>query len=193
MSGRGSSRHTAMLVLLAAGMFGFAFALVPLYDIFCEITGLNGKTSAQALLQDEIASATQDADRAVTIEFLSSVGRGLASEFHPNDVRLTVTPGELTTTTYFFRNRAATPIVAQAVPSVSPGRAAAYVKKLECFCFEPQTLAAGESLDMPVRFLIDSDLPAEIGELTLSYTMYPLDAVEHQHVASHEDPEAGVR
>ena len=185
MSG-GSRKTVLQLGLLAVGMFGFAFALVPLYNIFCEITGLNGRTAGQAALLEEISQTTAE-DRDVTLEFLGSVARGLAWEFHPNDAELVVTPGELNVTTYYARNRTDRTIVAQAVPSVSPGRAAQYVKKIECFCFEPQEIPAGGELEMPVRFIVDSEMPESINELTLSYRMFPVEDAEHQHVASNHD------
>lgn len=184
MRQRLAKRHTWLLALLATGMFGFAFALVPLYAIFCEITGLNGKTADQAALAEEIADARVDAERAVTLEFLAHVARGLAWEFRPTEAELIVRPGELNVTTYYARNSTGRTLIAHAVPSVSPGRAAQYLKKIECFCFAPQELAPGAELEMPVRFLIDGELPPEISQLTLSYTMYPVAGTEYEGLVS---------
>jgi cytochrome c oxidase assembly protein subunit 11 len=181
------NRHTFLLIALAAGMFGFAFALVPLYDVFCEITGLNGKTSSQAALSEEIASSTEQADREVTIEFLAQSARGMPWEFRPTEGRLVVHPGELHTTTFYVRNRSPQMVTGQAVPSVSPGPAARYLKKLECFCFEQQELPAGGELEMGVSFMVDSELPADIRELTLSYTMFRIEDVEHAHIISQNE------
>jgi len=168
-----------LLAALAVGMFGFAFALVPLYDVFCEITGLNGKTATQAALLDEIDESAVPTNRRVTIEFLANVARGMPWEFRPIDSKLIVTPGEMNSTTFLARNLVQKTVVGQAVPSISPGRAALFVKKIECFCFEQQELSAGGEMEMGVSFYIDKDLPAEINELTLSYTMFRVDTDSH--------------
>lgn len=178
-----NNRHTWLLFGLAAGMFGFAFALVPLYNVFCEVTGLNGKTSSQATLLEEIDRSAVDVRRTVTLGFLGKVSRGLAWEFRPTELELVVNPGEMNMTTYYARNRSTRTVTVQAVPSVSPGRAAQYLKKIECFCFEQQSLAPGEELEMAVRFVVDAEIPAEIEELTLSYTMFPLDDADNEHTA----------
>ena len=164
-------RHTAMLALLAVGMFGFAFALVPLYEVFCELTGLNGKTSGRVVA---INRNVPESDRVVTIQFLAQVGKGLPWEFRPTEHRLRVRPGEIHTTRYYVRNRAGKAVTGQAVPSVSPGQAARHLKKMECFCFNHQQLAANEETEITVQFFVDAELPEEIDTLSLSYTMYPV-------------------
>jgi cytochrome c oxidase assembly protein subunit 11 len=180
-------KQTLLLFALAAGMFGFAFALVPLYDVFCEITGLNGKTSSRAASSEEIAASAQQADRQITIEFLAQSARGMPWEFRPVEDRLVVRPGELHATTFYVRNRAPHMVTGQAVPSVSPGQAAQYLKKLECFCFEQQELPAGGEMEMGVSFLVDSKLPPDIRELTLSYTMFRIEDAEHEHIISQNE------
>jgi cytochrome c oxidase assembly protein subunit 11 len=180
-------RHTFLLIALAVGMFGFAFALVPLYNVFCEITGLNGKTSGQAALFDEIEASRAPVDRKVTIELLARTARGMPWEFRPTEGKLIVQPGELHATTFYVRNRSPHAITGQAVPSVSPGQAARYLKKMECFCFEQQELPAGGELEMGVSFVVDSNLPADIRELTLSYTMFRIEDVEHEHIVSQNE------
>ena len=164
-------RHTVMLGLLAVGMFGFAFALVPLYEVFCELTGLNGKTSGRVVA---INPTAKDRDRVVTVQFLAQVGKGLPWEFRPTEHSLRVKLGEIHTTRYYARNRAGKTVTGQAVPSVSPGIAALHLKKVECFCFTQQQLMAGEETDMAVRFFVDAELPDEIITLSLAYTMYPI-------------------
>ena len=178
-------RHTVMLGLLAAGMFGFAFALVPLYEVFCELTGLNGKTSGSAVVIDPAAidAAAGDSERVVTIQFLGQVGKGLPWEFRPTEHALRVKPGEIHTTKYYARNRASKAVTGQAVPSVSPGVAALHLKKIECFCFNQQQLAANEDTEMIVRFFVDADLPEDISVLTLSYTMYGVPGLENSQLA----------
>ena len=164
-------KQTVLLLLLAVGMFGFAFALVPLYNLFCEVTGLNGKTSAQAVTS---VPAPQSVGREVTIEFLAHVGRGMPWEFRPTQGRLRVRLGEINETTFYVRNFASQAVTGQAVPSVTPGQAARYLHKIECFCFTQQTLDAGEEMEMPVKFYMAEDLPAEVSTLTLSYTLFPV-------------------
>ena len=187
MSQQHKNTHTFLLVALALGMFGFAFALVPLYNVICEITGLNGRTSAQAALIGEIEASAVPVDREVTIEFLAKVARGMPWQFRPMEDKLVVRPGEMRATTFYVRNRAQRPVTGQAVPSVSPGQAALYLKKVECFCFEQQELPAGGEMEMRVTFYLDPELPADINELTLAYTMFNVGDVEHsQMVGQHE-------
>jgi len=164
-------KHTALLLLLAVGMFGFAFALVPLYNVFCELTGINGKTSGQAAVS---VQNSQVLEREVTIQFLAHVGRGMPWEFRPTESRLRVRLGEVNETTFYVRNHASQAVTGQAVPSVTPGLAARYLHKIECFCFTPQTLDPGEEMEMPVKVYMADDLPAEISTLTLSYTLFPV-------------------
>lgn len=164
-------RHTIALLALAAGMFGFAFALVPLYDAFCELTGLNGRTSDRASRIEPVLPAT---DREVTIQFLAQTGNGMPWEFRPTQSELRVRLGTINTTRFYVRNRASTAVTGQAVPSVAPGVAAPYLNKLECFCFSPQRLDAGATMEMPVRFYVGTDLPQQIHTLTLSYTLFPV-------------------
>lgn len=186
---RKGNRQTVLLVALAVGMFGFAFALVPLYNVFCEITGLNGKTSAQAALRQEIDAASVVTDREVTVELMANVARGMPWEFRPVEQEIVVHPGEMNQTTFYARNRLQEPVTGQAVPSVSPGEASLYLKKMECFCFEQQELPAGGEMEMGVSFFVDKDLPADINQLTLSYTMFRVDTatktdVDHGHKGS---------
>ena len=185
-------KHTALLAVFAVGMFGFAFALVPLYTLFCEITGLNGKPSDQAATSVPVAasasqSASETLEREVTIQFLSQVSRGMPWEFRPTESRLRVRLGEVTETTYYARNFANQTFTGQAVPSVTPGYAARYLHKIECFCFTQQHLEAAEEIDMPVHFYVGEDLPSDIGTLTLSYTMYPVGSGAKQSLAAPEE------
>lgn len=158
------------LLLVAVGMFGFGFALVPLYDVFCQVTGLNGKTGRIAVAEAE--SRPVDTDRLVTIEFVATTNEDLPWEFAPLVHKLKVHPGEINQVTYYVRNRAGETIVGQAIPSLAPGVAAKYMNKTECFCFTQQTLQPYEVREMPVRFVVDRDLPREISTLTLSYTFF---------------------
>ena len=168
-------KHVALLLSLAVGMFGFAFALVPLYDVICELTGLNGKTAGQAASPTTLS---QGSGREVTIQFLAHVGNGMPWEFRPTEHQLRVRLGETNTTDYYARNRAAQVVNGQAVPSVTPGLAAKYLHKIECFCFTQQRLEAGEERHMPLRFYVSDDLPDEIRTLSLSYTLFKVPANE---------------
>lgn len=163
--------HVVLLFSLAVGMFGFAFALVPLYQVFCEITGLNGKTSGRPADPTAIPEV-RASDREVAVQFLASVSNGMPWEFRPSTHQLKVRLGEIYTTDYYARNRAAQAVTGQAVPSVAPGYAAKYLHKVECFCFRQQHLEAGEDRHMPLRFYVSDDLPEEVHTLSLSYTLF---------------------
>jgi cytochrome c oxidase assembly protein subunit 11 len=164
-------KHAIALLALAVGMFGFAFTLVPLYDAFCEWTGLNGRTSGRASRIEAVAPVT---DREVTIQFLAQTGNGMPWEFRPARSELRVRVGAMTTTHFYVRNRADAAVIGQAVPSVAPSLAAPHLNKLECFCFSQQRLEAGAAMEMPVRFYVGAELPQQIHTLTLSYTMFPV-------------------
>ena len=166
-------KHTVLLALVAASMFGFAYALVPLYEIFCELTGFNGRTFARTVSVEESGGAI---DREVTIQFLAKVGRGMPWEFRPTESRIRVRVGEVNETRFYARNYANQVVTGQAVPSVTPGFASPSLHKIECFCFTQQTLEAGEEVEMPVRFYVDEDLQADVGTLTLSYSLFPVGA-----------------
>lgn len=161
------------LAAVALGMFGFGFALVPLYDVFCEITGLNGKTrQADA---ESVVAAPVDTGRTVLVEFMGNAASDLPWEFRPLVRRLEVHPGQTVEVKYYVRNTATRTVTGQAVPSVTPGRSAAYFKKIECFCFTHQVLAPGEMREMPVRFMVDAGLPRDVHTITLSYAFFNTD------------------
>jgi len=156
------------LVAIIGGMFLFAYALVPLYNVFCDITGINGKTRGQALYNNvEI-----DKQRVITVEFLTNVNRGMPWEFRPLVKSIQVHPGELNEVQFYAKNRSKQDIVGQSIPSISPGEAALYLNKTECFCFDQQRLKAGEEVDMVVKFYLDADIPEDINRLTLSYQLF---------------------
>ena len=162
------------LVLVALAAFGFSFALVPLYEVACE------KVFGIRLEREAVQAPGADAkvsDRVVTVIFDGGVNSKLPWAFEPNQLEMQVRPGELYETTYFARNKSDHVLVGSAVPSVAPARASGYFSKTECFCFTSQTLQAGESRDMPVRFVVDPDLPEGIDTLTLSYTFFRNDAM----------------
>ncbi len=164
-------RLITRLVLVVAAMFCFGFALVPLYDLFCDVTGLNGKTNATAFIP---AAKLVDTSREVTVQFVATNNAGMPWEFRPEVFKVTLHPGEEVQTTFFARNPRSLKMVAQAIPSVSPGRAAAYFHKTECFCFNQQVLDGGASIDMPLSFIVDRDVPKNVHTITLSYTLFDI-------------------
>ena len=163
-------KHTILLLAISVGMFGFAFALVPLYDVFCELTGLNGKTSAVAAVVEQTMPVS---DREVTVQFTGHVSRGLPWEFRPTESQMRVRLGEVSLAHYYARNRANQAVTGQAVPSVAPGYANVHFHKIECFCFTQQELRSGEIVEMPVQFYVDADLPDDVSTISLAYTFYP--------------------
>jgi len=159
----------ARLLLLTAGMFGFGFLMVPIYDVFCEVTGLGGKTnSTAAVVQDGDA----EQGRSIRLEFDTTVNQYAPWQFESSRDDMTVKTGGIYETTFVARNLTDRHMIAQAVPSVTPQQAAKYFKKLECFCFTTQDFAANEEKEMLVRFIVDSDLPEYIDTITLSYTFF---------------------
>ena len=161
------------LVLVVFAMFGFGFALVPLYDVFCDITGLNGKTADTAA---EINQDGVDTSRMVTVQFISRMAQGIPWQFEPMINEIKVHPGEMKLVKFYAKNESLKDIIGQAVPSVSPGQAAIYFQKIECFCFNQQPLKAQEDVEMALQFYVDADLPADISTITLSYTLYDITA-----------------
>ncbi|MDF3126946.1 MULTISPECIES: cytochrome c oxidase assembly protein [Rheinheimera] len=162
------------LCLLTAAMFGFGYALVPLYDVFCDLTGLNGKTSTMAATAE---AAIPDKQREVLVEFIARPNNNMPWVFEPVVHKIRVHPGEIHRIDYLAHNITGRSMTAQAVPSVSPGQAALYFNKMECFCFTQQHLTAGQQLLMPLQFYVDPALPEQFSTITLSYTLYEVDAV----------------
>jgi cytochrome c oxidase assembly protein subunit 11 len=166
----GLNKHIIKLAVAAIAMFGFGFALVPLYDVFCEITGLNGKTNGQYTY--EVKDAAVDTSRTVIVQFVARNNADMNWEFRPMVAQVEVHPGEMTEGAFYARNPSKHQMVAQAVPTITPWKAADYMHKTECFCFTQQVLAAGESVEMPLLFFIDQDLPENVKKLTLSYALF---------------------
>jgi len=164
---RANKRMLTRLSLFAVAMFGFGFALVPFYEKICEVTGINNLLKPAAAVEN-----TQvDKSRWVTLEFDAN-SHGLEWDFRPVQRSVRVHPGEMVQIEYDVRNNGDKAIVGQAIPSYGPKHAAPFVKKLECFCFTQQPLQAGEGKRMPVQFVIDSTLPADLSTITLSYTFF---------------------
>ena len=168
---RPTRKHTALLGLVVLGMFGFGFAMVPLYDVICELTGLNGRSNSIVTQATNVGSQV-DTQRTVTVEFVTTVNEGATWEFRPVLRRVQVHPGEMKAVEFIARNTSQQAVIGQAVPSVSPFAAARYLQKTECFCFEQQPFAAEEERTLPLRFVIDPQLPAHVETVTLAYTFF---------------------
>jgi cytochrome c oxidase assembly protein subunit 11 len=166
-----NGRLVGVLAAVAVGMFGFGFALVPLYDVFCEVTGIRFDDGGRIAAGD-LEGMLSVEDRWITVTFDSSVDRTLPWSFGPETEKMRVRVGELTEAMFVASNDSSGAIVGHAVPSITPAGAALYFAKTECFCFSEQMLKAGESRQMPVRFIVDPDMPEDIGVLTLSYRFY---------------------
>ena len=166
---RANGRTARRLAVVVLAMFGFGYALVPLYDVLCEITGLGGRTGVVAAGS---LDGGADTSRTVKVQFLGTVNSRLPWEFRPNVASMEVHPGQVYETSYLARNLSETATVGQARPSVAPSVASLHFNKTECFCFVEQEFAPGEARDMPVRFVLSRELPAEIATVTLSYTFF---------------------
>lgn len=174
MSKRGTSANNdnrslaTRLLLMAVGMFGFGFLLVPLYDVFCDLTGFGGRTNETAVVMEE----NRDASREIQLEFVTTVNEFAPFAFEPVVESMTVQAGGLYEAVFTARNLTGRSKIAQAVPSVAPSIAGSFFKKLDCFCFTNQEFAANEERELLVRFIVDSELPDYVDTLTLSYTFF---------------------
>ena len=167
--GRSNRRLGTRLAVVVVAMFGFGFALVPLYEKICEVTGL--RNIAQA---DAPANTQVDTSRTLRIEFDTNV-RNLPWQFRAREPVVAVHPGALMQVTFEVVNTTDRPVTGQAIPSYGPQHAAQYFRKLDCFCFAKQTLAPGERREMPVVFVIDPSVPRELGTISLSYTFFEVE------------------
>jgi cytochrome c oxidase assembly protein subunit 11 len=160
---------TGRLALLAVAMFGFGYLLVPLYDVFCEITGFGGRTNTTAA---EVAAERPDYSRTIRVEFVTTVNEYAPWEFSAELDSMEVTPGKMYYANFMAKNLSDDDKVGQAVPSVAPISASDHFKKIECFCFENQAFRASEERAMPLQFIVDPDLPEFVDTITLQYTLY---------------------
>ncbi len=158
------------LLWLVGGSLLFAFALVPLYDVLCSLTGLNGKTNNTAAV---LSKAKVDNSRWVNVQFTTNVMPGLGWNFYPKQSSVRLHPGQIETVIFVAKNTTNEVVVGQAVPSITPGIAAANLKKIECFCFVRQSLKPGEEKEMPLRFFVSPELPKDVSDMTLSYSFFP--------------------
>ncbi len=172
----------AKLGAVAVAMFAFVFVvMVPLYNVLCDALGINGKTSSEAYTS---VVAQVDESRSVKIQFVATNNDGMPWAFSPDVTEMVVHPGAANDTVFFAANPTTNSMIAQAIPSVSPSRAAEYFHKTECFCFEQQPLDGNSEAEMPLQFIVDQDLPADIKTITLSYTLFDVTALMRDKVAS---------
>jgi cytochrome c oxidase assembly protein subunit 11 len=166
---RSNRRLVVGLLVMTAGSFAFGWALIPLYDVFCRVAGIG---NAEAKAGRSVARENIDPNREITIEFVADPASVGSYEFRPKVASMRIHPGKLYDTQFYAKNLTSVASVAQAVPSISPGAAARYFHKTECFCFSPQRFGVGEGRDMPVRFIVDPALPSNVDKLTLAYTFF---------------------
>ncbi|MDR9467013.1 cytochrome c oxidase assembly protein [Marinospirillum sp.] len=160
-------RRTLVALLL---MVGFTLALIPLYDVFCEVTGLNGKTADTAQV---VGGQSVDTSRRIEVQFVTRTSPGLPWQLEAEKKTVWVHPGEVTLARFTFSNTGTERNSGRAVPSISPSEGARHFRKMECFCFQEQWLEAGEQSEMPLVFQVDPGLPQGVNKLTLAYTLYP--------------------
>ncbi len=170
----GVKRTVIRSVAALIGMFAFAFALVPLYDVFCRITGLNGKvdTTAKAIIHEEV-----DQSRYITVQFITRGSAGLPWQMSVETRQMRVHPGQTAEVDFTFTNNSHQDTWGRAVPSVSPSSATTHLRKVSCFCFQEQQLQGDERLTIPLIFQLARDLPEEINTITLVYTLYPVQRI----------------
>ncbi len=189
-SGSDQEKANKNVILPLAGyallMFGLGFAMVPLYEKFCQITGITDTTTRKAVKDYAI-----DKNRVIRVEFDATINQDLEFEFRPLTPFVEVHPGETKEVNFFVKNKTQRDIVAQAVPSVTPIFATTHLNKIECFCFTQQTLKAGEERIMPLKFVLDDGLPAEISTVTLSYTFMDINRDKLQK--NLDDAEAALK
>jgi cytochrome c oxidase assembly protein subunit 11 len=176
------------LAVVTVAMFGFGYALSPIYDLMCKAFGLNGKTGR---IEEQATVQPVDANRTVTVELTGLATSGLPWEFRPLTKKIEVHPGKTMEVKYLVRNLAQEEITGQAIPSVAPGVSATHFKKIECFCFTQQTLKPGETREMPVRFVVDAGLDKDVRTITLSYSFFNVNKLSAQKYGGNSQPYSG--
>ena len=167
-------RHKKVLIVLVVIvflMFGFCFALVPIYNSLCKALGINGKIDVTVVSKSS-HNKNIDFSRMVEVQFVATNGGGVLWDFYPLTKKITIHPGEMARLAFYAENKTDHSMTVQAIPSVTPGEAAKYIKKTECFCFTQQTLNGHEAMNMPLMFHLDSNLPAKVKTITLAYTLF---------------------
>ncbi|MET0350573.1 MAG: cytochrome c oxidase assembly protein [Rhizobacter sp.] len=165
-----NKRLTLKLLGFALGSFAFGFALIPFYDVLCDLTGFGNQK--MLVTERQATQALPDDSRSITVDFITELPSVGNWEFRPAVASMQVQPGRLYSTEFTAHNLTGREQIAQAVPHVAPGRAAGYFRKTECFCFTPQKFAVNEARPMPMRFVVDPAIPQSVDRITLTYTFY---------------------
>src|SRR3990167_5553571 len=161
--------------IVAVLMFGFCFAMVPLYSLICQKTGINSSFAGSFLITPATSAEltqSQDLSREITVQFTATNNMGMPWDFYPRVTSIKVHPGEKATVYFYAKNTTSKNMTVQAIPSMTPTDSIGHFHKIECFCFHQQTLKAGESKDMALIFQVDKDLPKDIQTITLAYTLF---------------------
>ncbi len=174
------AKHSNRKIFLIAGtiaivMFGFCFAMVPLYSLICQATGINTSVRSSMLITPAMADAiskTADVTREITVQFTATNHMGMPWDFYPRIKSIKVHPGEKARVYFYAKNTTAKSMTVQAIPSMTPPESLGHFHKIECFCFHQQTLKGGENRDMPLVFQIDKALPKDVHVITLAYTLF---------------------
>ncbi len=166
-----NSKLILILALLVLGMFGFGFALVPIYNSLCKNLGINGRVELRSQAR---SLGKADMNRIIHVEFVATNNASVPWRFYPKVKSVDIHPGEMYKLSFYAENRTEHKMVVQAIPSITPGLAAKYLKKTECFCFAQQSLNGHEAMYMPLLFHVDKDLPKNIHTITLSYTLFDI-------------------
>jgi cytochrome c oxidase assembly protein subunit 11 len=161
----------AILLLVVIGMFGFGFAMVPIYNSLCKSLGINGKITEA---NRSAISLSQDNNRILKVEFVATNNSSVPWKFYPTVKQVELHPGEMYRLSFYAENKTNHKMIVQAIPSITPGLAAKYLKKTECFCFAQQALNGHEAMYMPLLFHVDKDIPRNINTITLSYTLFDI-------------------
>jgi len=177
---RKNRRTTWLLGGVVVLMFGFGFAMVPLYNLLCQVTGTQSIALRAEAVKTEVLAQGIDESRLVTVKFDATVNPDLPWDFAPATPVIKVHPGQIYEVNFIAENRSSASVTGQAIPSVAPWQATAFLHKLECFCFNRQSLDGNQHTDMPLRFMISPELPAEINSLTLSYSFMRLRTDQEQ-------------
>ncbi|WP_058524365.1 cytochrome c oxidase assembly protein [Legionella birminghamensis] len=164
-------RLVILLTVVVLSMFAFGFALVPIYNSLCKTLGINGKITGPAGKYDP-SQLKVAAERTITVEFVATNNGNLRWKFYPQTKKIKIHPGEIAKLSFYAENQTNHRMTVQAIPSITPGIAAKYLKKTECFCFAQQTLNGHEAMDMPLLFHLDPELPENVRTITLAYTLF---------------------
>jgi cytochrome c oxidase assembly protein subunit 11 len=178
----GAKKTLKRLLFVVPLMFAFGFALVPLYDVFCEVTGINGKV----FQSKDVEKLVIEDGRPIGLQFISTNNENMPWVFTPSEEAMTISTGKYYTATFYVKNTTNKKMTAQAVPSVAPSNAASHLKKLECFCFEQQVLMPGEEALLPVKLLVSNELPKNIKNIILSYTIFDITEYEDDSLANNQ-------